>query len=68
MNGKARRAIGKTATYVTLVIIILVLNLPFLSMLGTALKPSKDAMTVELFPSNPTFENFVNIFTNTNFP
>lgn len=29
MNGKARRAIGKTATYVTLVIIILVLNLPF---------------------------------------
>ena len=55
MNGKARRAIGKTATYVTLVIIILVLNLPFLSMLGTALKPSKDAMTVELFPSNPTF-------------
>ena len=37
-------------------------------MLGTALKPSKDAMTVELFPSNPTFENFVNIFTNTNFP
>ena len=50
MNGKARRAIGKTATYVTLVIIILVLNLPFLSMLGTALKPSKDAMTVELFP------------------
>lgn len=41
MNGKARRAIGKTATYVTLVIIILVLNLPFLSMLGTALKPVK---------------------------
>ena len=68
MNGKARSAIGKTATYGTLVIIILVLNLPFLSMLGTALKPSKEAMTVELFPSNPTFENFVNIFTNTNFP
>ena len=36
MNGKARRAIGKTATYVTLVIIILVLNLPFLSMLCIA--------------------------------
>ena len=59
MNGKARRAIGKTATYVTLVIIILVLNLPFLSMLGTALKPSKDAMTVELFPSNPTLRTLL---------
>lgn len=68
MNGKARKAVGRTATYVTLVVIILLLNLPFLSMLGTALKPSEDAMTVELFPSNPTLENFANIFTNTNFP
>ena len=36
MNGKARRAIGKTATYVTLVIIIFVLNLPFQKLRGNS--------------------------------
>jgi len=55
-------------TYLALIILIFLVNLPFLSMLGTALKSRAEALSsVRLFPREIHFENFVYVITKTNY-
>jgi len=55
-------------TYIALVILIALINLPFLQMIVTSFKTMKEAMTSTAFlPSSPTLDNFKTVLFNTNF-
>ncbi len=55
-------------TYVALIIMALIINLPFLQMIVTSFKNKNEAMTSTAFlPISPTFDNFRTVIFNTNF-
>jgi ABC-type glycerol-3-phosphate transport system permease component len=62
-----RQRIRKGVIYFLIAVIILFVNLPFLSMAGTAFKPASEMLSAELFPKNPTFDNIINTLINSNF-
>jgi ABC-type glycerol-3-phosphate transport system permease component len=64
----ARKRAGNVMTYVALVVIVLAINLPTVSMMGTALKGKQEALSsTALFPKRPHFENILNVLQKTTF-
>lgn len=56
-------------TYAALIIIVFLVNLPFISMLGTAFKGKSEALSsTALFPSELKFDSFIRVLTKTSFP
>ncbi len=59
---------AKAAIYVTLIVAVFIINLPIISMIGTALKNKAEVMTnIGLFPWAPTFDNFREVLSRTKF-
>lgn len=62
---KKRFPVGKVATYVVLIVLAVITMIPFLWMLSASLKMNKDVFKwpMEWIPSDPKWENYVNIWT-----
>lgn len=68
LTRKQRKLYGNLVTYIVLIILIFLINLPTLSMVGTALKAQDEALrTSSLFPRVPHFENLYNVVVKTAF-
>ncbi len=75
MSKKIRQKVNKkkvtldVLTYAALIIIVFLVNLPFISMLGTAFKGKSEALSsTALFPSELKFDSFIRVLTKTSFP
>lgn len=75
MSKKFRQKVNKkkvtldVLTYAALIIIVFLVNLPFISMLGTAFKGKSEALSsTALFPSELKFDSFIRVLTKTSFP
>jgi ABC-type glycerol-3-phosphate transport system permease component len=56
-------------TYAALILIVIIVDFPFLQMLSVSFKTRQEALgSTDFFPHNPTFENIVNVWTRTDFP
>ncbi len=59
------RAIGKTLTYLLLIIIAFLMLIPFVWMISASLKLNKDVFSfpIQWIPENPRWKNYVDIWT-----
>lgn len=69
LMSKRQRFFSKLTTYIVLTLLTIFCMFPFLWMLDTALKPNGEIRSVDptFWISNPTFEHFINVLTNTMF-
>lgn len=59
--------IKTSGTYVLLILLVTIINLPVINMFGVSLKGPEEIMTNNgLFPRNPTFANFTGVFEKSN--
>ena len=66
---KATKHLRRILLYTLIIAVCLVTDLPLLSMLGTAFKPSGEVMAnTSLFTGNPSLENFTKVAQKTSFP
>ena len=66
---KATKHLRRILLYTLIIAVCLATNLPLLSMLGTAFKPSGEVMAnTSLFTGNPSLENFTKVVQKTSFP
>ncbi len=68
LTRKQRKLYGNLITYLVLILLIFLINLPTISMVGTSLKAKDEALrTSSLFPRVPHFENLYNVVAKTAF-
>ncbi len=60
-----RERIKNMFTYIALAVIILIADLPFISMVGTALKKKSESFSPALLPRAPSLENFAYVLRET---
>lgn len=68
---RPRKVVGSLLTHLVLILLVLVINLPILSMIGTAFKPLGEAIsTTSLLPrpGHWSLENFVTVLRFSDFP
>ena len=66
---RAKKKIRRVLLYGLIIAVCLLTNLPMLSMLGTAFKPTDEVMAnTNLFTTNPSLDNFRKVAEKTSFP
>ena len=68
LSARASRRLANTVIYIILVIITLVWIFPFFGIVMESFKVNTKAMDGELFPQKFGFDNYVRLFTETDFP
>lgn len=69
MMNKCKKSVRRVLLYALIAAVCVVTNLPLLSMIGTAFKPSSEVMAnTSLFTSSPSLENFQKVAQKTSFP
>lgn len=68
MTTSTQRKLKHALVYALLIVIVFLINLPTISMFGTALKSKSEALSsTTLFPAKPHFENILFVFKHTDF-
>lgn len=66
---RAKKKIRRVLLYGLIIAVCLLTNLPMLSMLGTAFKPTDEVMAnTNLFTTNPSLDNFRKVAEKSSFP
>ena len=67
MGAKASRRLGNTVVYIVLILITLIWLFPFFGIVMESLKVNTTMMDGELFPKKWGFDNYIKLFTKTDF-
>ena len=67
MGAKASRRLGNTVVYIVLILITLIWLFPFFGIVMESLKVNTTMMDGELFPTKWGFDNYIKLFTKTDF-
>ena len=67
MGAKASRRLGNTVVYIVLILITLIWLFPFFGIVMESLKVNTTMMDGELFPQKWGFDNYIKLFTKTDF-